>query len=223
VGLALGSTLDLDQLLELILKKITEVLEADRATLYLLDEQRKRLVSRIMIGEEARSIELRSARASRGTSPRRAAPLRVEGRLQGQALPPRVGRAHGLPHALHPRGAHEEPRGPHHRRHPGAQQKRSDEKTRAQIQARHDKAASSDPGATLGEFSADDEELLTALATQAAISIDNSRLFLSVIQKNMQLVDTKEQLEHRVATSSCSSISRARWGARPRSRGSRPP
>jgi hypothetical protein len=30
------------------------------------------------------------------------------------------------------------------------------------------------------------------------VSIDNSRLFLSVIQKNMQLVDTKEQLEHRI-------------------------
>ena len=58
VGLALGSILDLDQLLELILKKITELLEADRATLYLLDEQRQRLLSRIMIGSEARSIEL---------------------------------------------------------------------------------------------------------------------------------------------------------------------
>src|SRR3954466_6895783 len=58
VGLALGSTLDLDQLLELILKKITDILDADRATLYLLDEQRKRLLSRIMIGDEARSIEL---------------------------------------------------------------------------------------------------------------------------------------------------------------------
>ena len=46
-----------------------------------------------------------------------------------------------------------------------------------------------------GEFSQHDEELLSALATQAAVSIDNSRLFLSVIQKNMQLVETKEQLE----------------------------
>ena len=49
------------------------------------------------------------------------------------------------------------------------------------------------------EFSQHDEELLVALSTQAAISIDNSRLFLSVIQKNAQLVETKEQLEHRVA------------------------
>jgi signal transduction histidine kinase len=49
-----------------------------------------------------------------------------------------------------------------------------------------------------GDFSPDDEELLSALAMQAAITIDNSRLFLSVVQKNMQLVETKEQLERRV-------------------------
>ena len=49
-----------------------------------------------------------------------------------------------------------------------------------------------------GDFTETDSIILAALATQAAISIDNSRLFLSVTQKNMQLLDTKEQLEHRV-------------------------
>src|SRR5207253_9731980 len=49
-----------------------------------------------------------------------------------------------------------------------------------------------------GEFTDTDAVILAALATQASISIDNSRLFLSVTQKNMQLLDTKEQLEHRV-------------------------
>jgi hypothetical protein len=34
VGTALGTTLDLDDLLELILGKLTYVIEADRATLY---------------------------------------------------------------------------------------------------------------------------------------------------------------------------------------------
>src|ERR1700682_1698499 len=59
VGVALGSTLDLDRLLELILDKITEALEADRATLYLLDEVREELVSRIVQGDEVRSIRLK--------------------------------------------------------------------------------------------------------------------------------------------------------------------
>jgi K+-sensing histidine kinase KdpD len=49
-----------------------------------------------------------------------------------------------------------------------------------------------------GDFSEDDADILAALSTQAAVSIDNSRLFMSVTQKNIQLLDTKEQLEHRV-------------------------
>ena len=59
VGLALGTTLDLDQLLELILGKVTDALEADRATLYLLDEAKDELVSRIAQGEEVRSMRLK--------------------------------------------------------------------------------------------------------------------------------------------------------------------
>ena len=58
VGLALGSTLDLDQILELILGKISELLDADRATLYLLDEHRGMLMSRVMLGGEVQSIDL---------------------------------------------------------------------------------------------------------------------------------------------------------------------
>jgi signal transduction histidine kinase len=48
------------------------------------------------------------------------------------------------------------------------------------------------------EFTDEDETLLTALSTQAAVAIDNSRLFLSLIQKNKQLLDTKEQLERKL-------------------------
>ena len=59
VGTALGTTLDLDDLLELILGKITELLEADRATLYLLDEAKGELVSRIVVGGEVRSIRVK--------------------------------------------------------------------------------------------------------------------------------------------------------------------
>src|SRR5262249_33825298 len=44
----------------------------------------------------------------------------------------------------------------------------------------------------------EDEAILSALSTQAAVAIDNSRLFLSLIQKNRQLLETKVQLEHRV-------------------------
>src|ERR1700744_5620624 len=77
VGVALGSTLDLDELLELILQKITEALEADRATLYLLDEANDELVSRIAHGPEVRSIRLKVGHGIAGHVARTGKPLHV--------------------------------------------------------------------------------------------------------------------------------------------------
>ncbi|AUX26558.1 hypothetical protein SOCEGT47_071280 [Sorangium cellulosum] len=175
VGLALGSTLDLDQLLALILNKITELLDADRATLYLLDEQRQRLFSRIVIGEEARAIE-----------------LPVGAGIAGHVA--KVGRTVRVKDAYRDRRFQrewDEVTGYRTRSILAAPMKNHVGRTIGVIQVLNKHGD--------GEFSVHDEELLSALATQAAVSIDNSRLFLSVIQKNTQLVETKEQLEHRVS------------------------
>lgn len=191
VGLALGSTLDLDQLLELILRKIADLLEADRATLYLLDEQRQRLLSRIILGDEARAIELPVGAGIAGHVAKYGQTVRIKDAYRDRRfsrqwdemtgyrtrsilaapLKNHVGRTIGVIQVLNKRG----PTWPD------------------QVNALSGGAHHHD------EFSEYDEELLTVLSTQAAVSIDNSRLFLSVIQKNMQLVETKEQLEHRVA------------------------
>lgn len=202
VGLALGSTLDLDQLLELILKKITDLLDADRATLYLLDEQRKRLLSRIMIGDEARAIELPVGEGIAGHVAKVGRTVRVKDAYKDK----RFNREWDVVTGYRTRSILAAPMKNHVGRTIGVIQvlnKRADEKTierKSKRDPKRDaKRPSSPPELRYGEFSQDDEELLTALATQAAVSIDNSRLFLSVIQKNMQLVDTKEQLEHRVS------------------------
>ncbi|MEJ7729358.1 MAG: GAF domain-containing protein [Polyangiaceae bacterium] len=179
VGLALGSTLDLDQLLELILGKITELLEADRATLYLLDEQRQRLISRIIIGEEARSIELPVGEGIAGHVAKVGKTVRIKDAYRDKRFQREWDEATGY----------------RTRSMLAAPMKNHVGRTIGVIQVLNKRLAT-EPEA---EFSQHDEELLTALATQAAVSIDNSRLFLSVIQKNMQLVDIKEQLEHRVS------------------------
>jgi signal transduction histidine kinase len=176
VGLALGSTLDLDQLLELILKKITELLEGDRATLFLLDEQRGRLLSRIMIGDEAQSIELTVGEGVAGYVAKVGRAVRVKDAYRDKRF----------------RREWDEITGYRTRSILAAPMKNHVGRTIGVIQVLNKQHG-------VGEFSNHDEELLTALATQAAVSIDNSRLFLSVIQKNMQLVETKEQLEHRVS------------------------
>ena len=59
ISSALGSTLDLGELLEMILDRISEVMEADRATLYLLDEETDELWSKVIQGEEVREIRLK--------------------------------------------------------------------------------------------------------------------------------------------------------------------
>ncbi len=173
VGVALGTTLDLDELLELILAKITEALEADRTTLYLLDEANDELVSRIVQGNDVRSIRLKVGRGIAGYVAR-------TGKL------------------LHVQDAYDDPRfsaewdmlsGYRTRSILAAPMKNHLGKTIGVVQVLNK---------VRGEFTDDDADILAALATQAAVSIDNSRLFMSVTQKNIQLLDTKEQLEHRV-------------------------
>jgi signal transduction histidine kinase/putative methionine-R-sulfoxide reductase with GAF domain len=174
VGVALGTTLDLDQLLELILEKITDLLDADRATLYLLDESRGELVSRIAVGDAIRSVRMRVGEGIAGMVARTGRTIRVRDaykdkrftrksdelpgyRTQSILAAPmknHLGRIIGVVHVLN-------------------------KKSRR-------------------DFTANDEALLNAFATEAAISVDNSRLFLSVVQKNMQLLETKEKLEQSV-------------------------
>jgi signal transduction histidine kinase/putative methionine-R-sulfoxide reductase with GAF domain len=194
VGLALGSTLDLDQLLELILRKIAELLEADRATLYLLDEQRQRLLSRIIIGDEAKSIELPVGSGIAGHVAKFGQTVRIKDAYRDR----RFSRHWDEMSGYRTRSILAAPMKNHVGRTIGVIQvlnKQSSQGGRAEVGT----SVRPEVGTSHDEFSQHDEELLTALATQAAVSIDNSRLFLSVIQKNMQLVETKEQLEHRVA------------------------
>jgi signal transduction histidine kinase len=173
VGLALGTTLDLDQLLELILGKLTEALEADRATLYLLDEANDELVSRIVQGREVQSIRLKVGHGIAGHVAKTGRPLHVRDPYKDARFNPEWDMKTGY----------------RTKSILAAPMKNHLGRTIGVIQVLNKRR---------GEFTDTDAVILAALATQAAISIDNSRLFLSVTQKNMQLLDTKEQLEHRV-------------------------
>ncbi len=173
VSLALGTTVDLDQLLELILSKITDALEADRATLYLLDEARGDLVSRIVQGTEVRSIRLKVGQGIAGHVAKTGRPLRVRDPYSDSRFSPEWDLLSGY----------------RTRCILAAPMKNHLGRTIGVVQVLNK---------STGDFTEDDLVVLAALSTQAAVSIDNSRLFLSVTQKNMQLLDTKEQLEHRV-------------------------
>ena len=59
VGRALSNERNVDALLDLIVDKLTEVIDADRGTLYLLDPQKGELVSKILQDETGRLTEIR--------------------------------------------------------------------------------------------------------------------------------------------------------------------
>jgi len=174
VGSALGATLDLDDLLELILGKLTELIEADRATLYLLDEQRKELVSRLVVGEQVRSIRIRVGHGIAGVVAQTGRPIRISDAYSDA----RFERDWDVLTGYRTTSMLAAPLKNHLGRTIGVIQV---------LNKQHGVG-----------FTDDDEAIIAALSTQAAVAIDNSRLFLSLIQKNKQLLDTKEQLELKV-------------------------
>lgn len=173
VGVALGTTLDLDDLLELILGRLTDLLDADRATLYLVDDARGDLVSRVMVGSKVRSIRVRLGHGIAGAVAQEGRPIRVRDAYTDPRFEPEWDLLTGYRTTCMLAGPL--------KNHLG--------RTIGVIQVLN-KAQ--------GEFTDEDEAILMALSTQAAVAIDNSRLFLSLIQKNRQLLDTKEQLERKV-------------------------
>lgn len=173
VGLALGTTLELDRLLELILQRIVEALEADRATLYLMDDTREELVSRIVQGDEVRSIRLKVGEGIAGHVAQTGKALLVADAYDD----PRFNAAWDLSSGYRTRSILAVPMTNHLGTIIGV------------VQVLNKRG---------GPFTDSDAVVLAALATQAAISIDNSRLFASVLQKNAELLETKEQLEHRI-------------------------
>jgi signal transduction histidine kinase/putative methionine-R-sulfoxide reductase with GAF domain len=174
VGVALGTTFDLDDLLELILSKLTELVEADRATLYLLDEVKKELVSRLVVGDKVRSIRMKVGHGIAGIVAKTGKSIRI----QDAYTDPQFEREWDVLTGYRTKSMLAAPLKNHLGRTIGV------------IQVLNKQSGH--------EFTSEDEAILSALSTQAAVAIDNSRLFLSLIQKNKQLLDTTEQLERKL-------------------------
>ncbi len=189
VGLALGKTIEINPLLRLILERTTEALEAERATLYLLEEKSTShrsesrwetvLVSRVMEGG-GDEITLKLGEGIAGEVARTGTPANV-------------------------RDAYADPR------FSPAWDERSGFRTRSVLcvplrsqlgriigviqvlNKRTGREGDDDTG-----FDEDDEALLQALATQAAVSIEQATLFVSIMDKNRELSSARAQLEKKV-------------------------
>jgi signal transduction histidine kinase len=192
VGLALGTTLDLDALLRLILERTTEALEAERATLFLLEQK-----PAPNEGEKQRWETLLVSRVTEGGSIDEIALHLGEG-IAGEVA--RTGKVANV------RDAYKDPR------FSRAWDERSGFRTRSVlcVPLRSQlgriigviQVLNKRPGSAWGGddafFDDDDEALLMALATQAAVSIEQARLFVSILDKNRELNTARHQLEKKV-------------------------
>lgn len=174
VGAALGPSEDLDDVLELVLEKTQELLESDRATLFLMDETTGDLVSRIVGSGQVRSVRMRVGYGIAGYVAQTGKTLRIRDAYADPRFEAEWDRLTGF-------------------------------KTKTMLAT----PLRNHLGATIGvlqvlnkrhseQFTVEDEELLIALSTQAAIAIDNSRLVIRLKEKNRQLLDTQLALERRV-------------------------
>ena len=173
IGVALGSTLDMNELLSLVLERISKVMDADRSTLYLLDEERGEVWSKVAQGEQIVEIRLKIGEGLAGWVAKSGRILNIADAYQDVRFEAEWDRRTGY----RTRSILAVPMKNQHGRTIGV----------VQVLNKRD-----------GAFTTEDESLLSALASQAAVSIENSKLFLNVVNKNMELLETKEQLERKI-------------------------
>jgi signal transduction histidine kinase len=173
IGAALGSTINLDELLSLIMNRISNIMFAERSTLYLLDDERNELWSKIAQESEVTEIRMKVGEGIAGWVAEHGEVLNIPDAYDDRRFDP----AWDLRSGYRTSTILSVPMKNQHGRTIGVTQCLNK---------------------TDGPFTADDEALLLALAAQAAITIENSKLFLSMVRKNFELMEIKEQLESKV-------------------------
>lgn len=174
IGRALSSTPDRDNLLALIMEKVTLLMEADRSTLYLLSESGETLWSKVIQGGEVREIRLSVGEGIAGWVAKSGDIVNIPEAYQDDRFNPAVDHQSGY-------------------------------RTRSILCVPMVAPTGSVIGVVQvlnkqgGPFTRDDEELLVALASQAAVAIENANLYLAAIGRNRQLTTAQEKLEQRTA------------------------
>jgi signal transduction histidine kinase/putative methionine-R-sulfoxide reductase with GAF domain len=172
VSSALSSVGDIDQLLTLIMDRVTELMEADRATLFLVEDDGT-LSSKVVQGGDLVEIRLAAGEGVAGWVAQTGELVNIADAYADQRFQPAVDLRSGYRTttilSVPMMGAKGGLVGV--------------------LQVLNKRAGVA--------FSRADEELLGALASPAAIAIENARLYQSLLTQNQELVDARRDLERR--------------------------
>ncbi|HUB09187.1 MAG TPA: GAF domain-containing protein [Myxococcales bacterium] len=170
IGRALGSTLDLDELLSLVVHHASELLEADRCTVFIHDHVKAELWSRVGQGLSRSVIRLPVSRGLVGAAVTERRPIVVADAYRDPRFDPefdqgtgyRTGSVLAVPMISR------------------------DGRTAGVLQALNKRG---------GSFGAEDEEVALALAGQAAAALENGRLYQAMLEKNAELSAAQARLQ----------------------------
>ena len=168
IGRALSSGLPLDALLALIMDKVTLLMRAERATLYLLSDDRQRLWSQVILGDALLDIELVMGEGLAGWVAEHGESINLVDAYRDARFQPAV----DLKSGFRTRATLVVP------------MKNGQGDVIGVLQAlnRISDGRNDDSG-----FSAEDEELFLALATQAAMAIENAKLYQDQVAQHVEL------------------------------------
>lgn len=170
---AVGSTLDLDELLAVVMDHVTRLLGADRSTLFLVDERRGEIWSKIAQGAHVQEIRLPLGKGVAGHAAQAGEVVNIADAYQDPRFHPDIDRRTGyrtrsiLCVPLRDKAG----------------------RVMGVIQALNKSGGSFDEG---------DEELLQAAGSQAALALENAQLYRAVVERNVEL-DVLYDIERRIS------------------------
>lgn len=174
IGKALSSTLNLDELLALIMQEITTLIDADRSTLFLVDHDREEIWSKIALKAEVKEIRLPVGKGISGHVAATGETINIPDAYNDSRFDPNTDKRTGYrTRSILCMPVWEPLSGENERRVLGV----------IQVLNKND-----------GVFSTDDQDLLGALSAQVAISIANSRLYHR-LEKKLKEIDLLYEFE----------------------------
>ena len=174
ISRALSSTLKLDELLKLIMKEITVLMDADRSTLYLLDKDREEIWSKIALKAEVKEIRQKLGMGISGAVARTGEIINIPDAYKDKRFDPSTDKRTGYrTRSILCMPVWE----------PLSRGDKGEILGVVQVLNKRD-----------GFFTEDDERLLETIAAQVAISVANSFLYQQ-LEKRYQEIDVLYEFE----------------------------
>ncbi len=170
IGRVLGSNLELEPLLFEIVARTTQILEADRSTLFLIDRETNELVSKIIEGQELREIRLPVGVGLAGWVAQRGESLHIKNAYEDARFNPEVDRKSGYKTRCMLVWPVRRPRG---------------DEVIGVIQVLNKRSGTFDPT---------DERLLEAIASEIGVGLEVATLYREATDRNAALERARAEL-----------------------------